>query len=209
MLSVLIAATAALVRVSDADAQSRKKSYYVRGNLGLQIPGDVSTPPSGNQGALSGKFDAGYSLHAAGGYQFNNVLGLEAEFGIASSEIDAISPGTGGTGDLLRYHVMANGVAELGRGKVKPYVGAGVGGAVVEVDQLQSTGGNFDGDAATFAYQFLAGVGYQISPKVTIGVDYRYFQHGDLEVDLNNSAPQDDNEFDASHHFTLGVQSNF
>ena len=74
---------------------------------------------------------------------------------------------------------MANAYLSLPAGAWRPYVGAGIGQAHVEADNAGFA--NFplvtdrtnDSDNA-FAWQLMAGVGYQIAPNLELGTRYRY-----------------------------------
>lgn len=63
-----------------------------------------------------------------------------------------------------------------------PYVGGGIGIANVSINDLAVLGIPLaDDDDTVFAYQFGAGVGYEISPTLTLTADYRYFATADGE----------------------------
>ncbi len=57
-------------------------------------------------------------------------------------------------------------------GAVQPYLGAGIGGANVE---MSAGGQDFDADKL-LAYQLIGGVDYELNPKVSLYAEGRWFQ---------------------------------
>ena len=73
------------------------------------------------------------------------------------------------------YALMANGYYRVDTGTfVTPYIGAGIGGALLTVD-ADSVGGNFSDDSFEFAYQAMAGLAFEITPQLDVGLEYRFF----------------------------------
>ncbi|MEP3232343.1 MAG: acyloxyacyl hydrolase [Hyphomicrobiales bacterium] len=64
----------------------------------------------------------------------------------------------------------------LGSGKISPYFGGGVGLGVIDADLFDNIGSfqDIDVDGAVFAYQLGAGVNFDISSRVNLGVGYRF-----------------------------------
>ncbi|MFV0298048.1 MAG: outer membrane protein [Hyphomicrobiaceae bacterium] len=86
---------------------------------------------------------------------------------------------------LDSYTVMFNGYYDFGnfRGFI-PYVGAGVGVAMHKMGKLVIEDSNSPnpqhGDTSVdLAWSVMAGVGYQITPSMTLDVGYRYINMGD------------------------------
>lgn len=88
---------------------------------------------------------------------------------------------------LKTYTLMLNIYKDLGNfGGFVPYVGAGIGAAYHQLDNIYFTGnpaltnqihGNND---LAFAWSLMAGVGYQISDRAIIDVGYRYIDMGSI-----------------------------
>ncbi|MBI4693530.1 MAG: porin family protein [Gammaproteobacteria bacterium] len=91
-------------------------------------------------------------------------------------------------GSMDAFAVMANGYFDFDLLGFKPYFGSGLGYANVKMNDTRTLGlqslnalapadsiGLSDVSDDVFAYQFGAGVGYQIRPGIVASVDYRYF----------------------------------
>lgn len=88
---------------------------------------------------------------------------------------------------LKTYTLMLNVYKDLGNfGGFVPYVGAGIGAAYHQLDNVYFTGnpnlteqihGNND---LAFAWSLMAGVGYQLSDRAIIDVGYRYIDMGSI-----------------------------
>ena len=103
------------------------------------------------------------------------------------------NPGTPPTADPLHtavttHTLMFNGYYDLGNfSGFVPYVGAGVGFAFNKVDEVYFTGNPFltnriFGDERwSLAWSLMAGVGYQITDRITLDVGYRYLDMGKAE----------------------------
>lgn len=71
----------------------------------------------------------------------------------------------------------------LSNPQVVPYVGAGIGAAQLD----------YEGDTSTwnFAYQAMAGVGYEVAPQWTIYGEGRWFATSDTKVWLGDGLATD------------------
>lgn len=96
---------------------------------------------------------------------------------------------------LKTYTLMLNAYKDLGNwGGFVPYVGAGIGAAYHQLDDVYFTGNTAltnrihgDNDLA-FAWSLMAGVGYQISDRAVIDVGYRYIDMGSISSQRSDSA---------------------
>jgi opacity protein-like surface antigen len=167
--------------------------------------------------------DAGFIVGGAVGMSLSNVVkGLRAEVEVAyrQNQIDGLwTSNTGspigvssGTLDIdhSTFSVLANAWYDFSLGGVTPYVGGGIGWADTELDGRYAGGviGPFDFSDSGFAWQVGAGVNFDVSPNITLGVGYRYFKGPDVRVSslyAPNSATAD---FDAGQHAAL-VSLNF
>jgi opacity protein-like surface antigen len=101
--------------------------------------------------------------------------------------------------------VMFNGYYDLGNvGGFVPYVGAGVGAAHNDVGRVTFTGDpglanplNGD-DKWSLAWSLMAGVGYQISDRITLDIGYRYIDLGKVQ-----SSRVDSTGYSLNPHFRL------
>ena len=121
---------------------------------------------------------------------------------------------------IQTYTMMLNVYKDLGNfNRLVPYVGAGIGVAYHDVDEVYFTGnpnlvnrieGNSD---ISFAWALMAGVGYQISERAILDFGYRYIDMGKASsgradtAGFVNPAVQID-DIDA-HEFKLGLRYHF
>lgn len=117
-----------------------------------------------------------------------------------SGEPGPWNPGTPPTADPLHtavttHTLMFNGYYDLGNyAGLVPYVGAGVGLAYNKVDEVYFTGNPFlvnriaGDDRWGLAWSLMAGVGYQISDRITLDIGYRYLDMGKAESGHVDSA---------------------
>ena len=125
-------------------------------------------------------YDVGWLAGAAGGYELPVGLAFEGEFTFRQNDINRIATSeplfVGG--DMHSFAMMANGYYRLhNRTPFTPYIGGGVGEAVVVMNNTRPAGANgtFGGTDAVFAYQAIAGVSYALSPRLSLAAEYRYF----------------------------------
>lgn len=121
---------------------------------------------------------------------------------------------------IKSYSLMLNVYKDFGTfGRITPYVGAGIGFAYNQMDEVYFTGnpalvnriaGNSD---LSFAWSLMAGVGYKLTNRATLDVGYRYIDLGEIEsgrVDsagfVNPAVYVDDL---ASHEIKVGLRYNF
>jgi len=96
---------------------------------------------------------------------------------------------------LKTYTLMLNVYKDLGQfGRFVPYVGAGIGAAYHQLDNIYFTGnpnltnqihGNND---LAFAWSLMAGVGIQLSDRAILDVGYRYIDTGSISSQRSDTA---------------------
>lgn len=141
---------------------------------------------------LEAEFDAGYRLAAALGYDYG-LLRLEGEFAYRENDVDSFSGRFLGTpfafaadGDVSATSFMFNGFWDLETGSpMTPYLGAGIGLANVSYDDVvDDVGAPFiDDDDTVLAFQFAAGLAFEVTPVLTLDLGYRYFATDDPELE--------------------------
>lgn len=130
--------------------------------------------PVGNQSAKT-DYDLGYAVSLQGGYSWGGPR-LEAEVTWRSNDFDlkgkGALAGTNLDGDYVNsIALMGNLLYDIPTGSAwTPYLGAGVG-----VAHLWAKAGGVKETDSLFAYQGIAGLGYNIDQNLTIKMDYRYF----------------------------------
>lgn len=139
--------------------------------------------------------DTGFIVAGAIGMSLNNMvegLRVEAEVAYREGQVDGLwktTTGIFGDNGTLDYEqssvsVMANVWYDFDVGGVKPYVGGGIGWADTELDGRYVGGTiptiNFSDDG--FAWQLGAGLNFGISPNMSLGIGYRYFEGQEVTV---------------------------
>jgi opacity protein-like surface antigen len=84
-------------------------------------------------------------------------------------------------GNVQTWALMANAWIDLGNSSTfTPYIGGGIGYAISKFDG----GAVYDGVDGNFAWQLGAGVDVAVSDTTSLGLGYRYFDAGDVELTL-------------------------
>ncbi len=104
------------------------------------------------------------------------VFRLEAEYIYNRSEIENFS-GAAASGDFSNSSFMFNAYYDIRTGTPwTPYLGGGLGAAFLTLEDFVSGALAIDdSDNLAFAWQFKAGVTYQLSPTWTANVGYRLY----------------------------------
>ncbi len=81
-------------------------------------------------------------------------------------------------GDVYLDNFFFNLLLRYPKGRIHPYVGAGIGWSYFDMKNLETFHGftveQWESDTA-FAWQFLGGVNFQIVPNISADITYRYF----------------------------------
>lgn len=193
-------------------ASGTDRGMYVSGSLGIGLLSDAENNQSGTNFEFS--YDLGFNAGGAIGYDFGSFR-AEAELAYHRNDVDLITFSSGASvaidGTVSALSLMANGYYDFGSRKsfLAPYLGLGAGLAMVNEDVSISSSGLqlVDDSAAVFAYQLMAGVGFNISPNTTLTVGYRYFATMDPELDDASGVPFD-SEYQ-SHDVMVGIRFAF
>ncbi len=120
---------------------------------------------------------------------------------------------------LKTYTLMLNAYYDIGRfGRFVPYVGAGIGAAYHQLDDISFTGnpasttsihGNND---LAFAWALMAGVGVQLTDRAILDIGYRYLDAGSIksqrsDAGFNDNAVKLDDL--TSHEVKVGLRYHF
>ena len=156
--------------------------------------------PSDETLAIDG-YDPGGTdyLSVAGGTWLSPNLRAEValDFSLASKEDDGVTVSSGGASEAGTFEakttshlLMINGyyhfMDDRGTGAFDPYVGAGIGLADNEVEDMTVavSGGSADiedGDSTEFAFKFGAGVAYWLSDAASVDFSIFYVDAGSVE----------------------------
>lgn len=188
--------------------------FYASLHAGAYLPSDSTASfrlsgqePTGNVNA-----DTGYRLGGALGYDFNDNVAAEVELSYVRSDVSSIDVGapffvtqpTTGYGSV--FTIMGNAVIGNDYGAWRPYVGAGIGAALVSLN-VDFASGIDDSDWA-LAGQVFAGVDYALSDRASIGGRYRYTHIGSTGYTDGNGFPVGLNDF-GSHSFEVVLKYRF
>jgi len=185
---------------------------------------------------LEGEFDAGSAVGVTFGKYLQQNLRTEVEMQWSSNALDHLGVrrdgGLGATlnapalsgqrlrtgGDLEAIALMVNAFYEVDYGLLRPYFGAGVGLADLNLRKSRLTGvGNqrftspvalADDNTTVLAYQAGAGVALPLSTSWTMAVDYRYFATEDAAFDLQAGAGRLQSEY-GSHNVIASLRYDF
>lgn len=205
------AAFAVALSAGGASAQAvRASDFYVKGFGGLTVPQDdnfqLNVKGFGTLGETGFDYSNGYILGIAGGYTINPNVALELEYAYrnADAKYKDISNSKRTTeSNAFMLNAIYNFTPS---GPWQPYVGAGIGVADLNAEQIPGAiGGDFDSDY-NFAYQLIGGIGYRLASGWTLNGEVRYFgindqdlENDDLQFKTNYTTF--DLLFGATYHF--------
>ena len=218
MKRLLVMAIFALVFITTS-AQAADKGMYVSGIAGLSLVPELDQEISGTR-VFETDFDPGIKIAGALGYDFG-TLRAEVEIGYLTNEAND-GMGFGGSGpvegDVSVLSFMVNGYYDIHTPNFSlvPYLGVGIGGASIDAIIIvpllaPSTQVVVDDSATVFAYQFMAGFGWNVSPTITLTADYRYFATTDPAFTPGNAfsgSPDLESDYN-NHSFNLGARFKF
>ena len=177
--------------------------FYIAGHAGPSFLADSDFVDFDND-LVRAEFDTGIAVGGEAGFAFPQGFRVGGEITYRENEVDRFrGSGTSNPGgvEVSAWSFMGNGWYEFGTNSpVRPYVGGGIGIAVLETDRF-AVGGVVvtDEDDTVFAFQVGGGVAFDVNPKLAITLDYRYFGTADPEFGLVES------EYD-SHNLLIGAR---
>lgn len=198
----LLIAASSLVMASPTLA--RERQFYGGINAGVSFPDQVKVdidrgrPDGLQENAAFADTKLGLDADIVLGYDFG-VLRLEAEGGYKRNGYKrltvvnpALVPGTnvapgtvvGNERDLSIWSGMLNGLLEVGNDDgLQIFAGGGVGLAHLQLPvRVPGVGAVIDDSSTDFAWQLLAGARVALSPKVDLGLKYRFFNINDFRL---------------------------
>lgn len=221
MKKQLLLASAAVVAlgVSSASA-SDHDGWYLSIGAGANWVSGID-PLTRNGDTMDTEFEAGWALHGSVGYDFmDSPVRLEVEFAHRANDIEEIfeSP-NGGTplthdnilGDLTQSSAMLNLLFDINIGESADLtLGGGVGLARADIEARSGPIliTDSDSDELSFAYQGIAGLGFDIGDQTQLFLEYRYFaNHGQNVVTYPppNLPLTDEGDFD-NHTASVGLR---
>ena len=201
----------------ESQPENQSTGFYVGGHLGAIIE-DLEV----NSGSLATDKNTGFVIGGVLGYDFGNFR-VDGELIFRLNTIDSlggVSLNPGGFSeekDSSTYvsSYMVNGYFDFPtEGPLKPYIGGGIGFATVSIDWVTpvfffSSDPVADDNDSGLAYQFSAGIGYEIdiNPEINpttivVTLGYRYFAIEELQMMFASSSP-----INPGSPFTIEYQS--
>lgn len=175
-------------------------NWYLRGDIGYKIYEDPNGfyDLAGYGSMFDEQLDNTGVIGIGAGYRFNEYFRVDAtldyEFGadMRGSLPCPCGPGSVESASLDAWTGLINAYVDLGTySGLTPYVGAGVGVSLLRTDSVESDspGAYYGADTWNFAWALMAGVGYDVSDRLTLDVNYRYMNLGDARSYTPASAP--------------------
>ncbi len=110
-------------------------------------------------------------------------------------------------GHINNYATMFNIYRDFGRGRLNPYIGGGVGFALIKGDFTAPTPNAtpHEIDSFAFAFQGIAGISLQQSERTALFTEYRFY--GNTPVDIVDNTNTDVGDFTyLSHNLVFGIR---
>ncbi len=197
LLSAVVAASSAYAQ----DMSSTPQGLYLGLGADYSMPRDTNISGTGIDVNRDLKNTVGGM--AALGWSYGNNWRTEAELQYRSNDAKP-------SGDATVWNTMVNGYYDfnnIGLGRFAPYLGAGVGAAHVDFGNVPAGTSTLDDKDWVFAYQGIAGVGYQLTDQLNLFADYRYLGSLDGSYNLANGTSVDAGYNE--HQVMVGLRWNF
>jgi len=187
----LIASGLSLAAAGVSTSALADKYFSIHGVYSMADEFDFQVAP----GTITTDLEDGYGFGAALGMGLGEpgAMGrwrVEGELSMRSNDVGSHrlnggAPLAGPTGELESTAVMLNALYDFNTGGAfVPYAGGGVGLAMVEASGfgVGTIPAVLDDDDTVFAYQLIAGAGYELSPNTELFAEYRWFAADDADV---------------------------
>jgi opacity protein-like surface antigen len=130
--------------------------------------------------------NVGWLAGVSAGYRWDSGFAFEGDLTYRENGLDRIELlgtriGLDGTERVLS--LLANALYRFSNSsQFTPYVGVGIGAARLELDADADNGGAFKDSATSLAFQAIAGVSYEFTSSIDLGLEYRYFRTADTDL---------------------------
>ncbi len=188
----ITAVCAALTTALALPASAADTGLYFNADAGVNWAQDADFKVGG--GSVDMKTDIGFRFSAGVGYNLDKNWGVEFDTGYVWNTIDKVG-GTSLSGDSSFSHIpfIVNVVYRYPIGaQFETYIGGGAGG-VYSILNIDEPGISDDDGDVVFGWQAIAGVRYNISETMSVGVGYKYlgtsegeFKIGGIKVETDN-----------------------
>ena len=122
-------------------------------------------------------FKTGFTVGASVGANLTPDLRGEVELAFQTYDVDDVETNgsaTSGDGQIDSYFLMANLWRDFDLGGFHPYVGGGVGVAMMDVNIDFDSGENVDDTTLALAAQAGSGIRFPITDALTLDIGYRF-----------------------------------
>ena len=181
---VAIAALMFLLSAGSVFAADENTGFYIGISGGYVIPQTltISDPDDSSQKADT-TLNNGWFVGVKSGWNTSftkRIMAMEIEYNYIRENFDNSKyiPELNGTidGTIGVHALLFNLKARYPEGKIHPYVGGGLGWSIVQLGDLTTGDGHSEkGDIGNgFCWQLLAGVDFDITPNVAVGIGYKY-----------------------------------
>ncbi len=196
----LVVGVLVLLFAAQVWAQVQPQGLYASGNIGFGIRPDgdinISSSPFEN--------DPAFVINGAIGVELNPMIRIEGEIGFHYNTAD--QGGSPINWSFRNISFMGNGYFDIPtQSPLRPYVGAGLGLALVQLEGEFFGVDDSDSDLVG-AFQLMAGIGFDINPQATLTFGYRYFITTDPS--FNSGFGAFETEY-TSHDFLFGARFRF
>jgi opacity protein-like surface antigen len=202
--------------------------WYLSGFIGgAFLEGARNQGEGGHSLSLQNANDPGYAIRGAFGSYRTSQVRVEGEISFRRAGFGTVSVTNDGglgaaagraslggfrgsaSGDVSALSFMANAYYDYDTGSPwRPYWALGVGFARVALESVRIAGVPVaDDEDWVFAYQFGLGIGYEITPRTTLALDYRYF--ATLDPTLRDAAGGKFTSDFTSHNLSIGIRYRF
>ena len=157
---------------------------YVGVEAGPTIYQNGELKTFGGPASGSVHYRVGGSTDASVGYAFNQYVAAGVQFGLNGTSISSIPNYSLSDAQFYNVPFLANVTFSypIPHTFLTPYIGGGVGGSDSVFDPRNMTdGANFvtgSEDDVVFAWEAYAGLRFQLSPNMSLGIGYKYFATG-------------------------------
>lgn len=170
-----------------AGESNTDKNWYTR--LGIGYADQIDNYNEENIGVTEWEFDGGHNSTISAGY-CARFWAVEGEVSYKQMDMDSrVSKATGNRsnyeGDQDQLAVMINGFWHPKPDwTVSPYLGAGLGVTRISWNEVKFPGATttLDDTDIVFTYQLVIGASYEVSPQLSLEIDYKYFAPDDAEI---------------------------
>lgn len=196
----LLAGVAAVCLAGAAPALAQETYFSLGGGLNVLGDADASADCCGNYPLdfydRTFSSDEGFVGSIAIGHEIHDRFRLEGELSFRSNSLGGVTvqnegPQAFDDGKTTTFSFMANGWFDFDTGThLTPYIGGGVGGALVSFDASTLSDGpcshcyslDFDGEEFVFAWQLGAGVAIGNPGELQWTIDYRFFHANGIDL---------------------------